>query len=192
MATAATTPIATLVAWTRSHPAYSYAVDATELGQGGTMIHSAFAVEYDGRVPVETVHVLAGNGAGSTVVWRSGDRVTVRPPGMLHAVALGMNVRDPRLLSPRKNDVRNAIFSRVADCVATHAADVTVQRSGEEETFTIRDPGGVKCGAEDGDAAVTVDRVTVSAVDGHPIKRERFVGDTLVEKWVMRDLRLGA
>ena len=189
MATLAAAPIAALVAWTRSHPAYSYAVDASELGEHG-MIRSAFEISYDGRVPVETVHVLAGNGAGSIVVWRDGDRVTVRPPGVLHAVALGMNVRDPRLLSPRKNDVRNAIFSRVADCVAAHAADVTVERSGEHETFVIREPAGVKCGAEDGDDAVTVDRVTVSAVDGHPIMRERYAGEVLLEKWVMRDLRL--
>ena len=189
MATLAATPIATLVAWTRSHPAYSYAVDATELGEHG-MIRSAFEISYDARIPVETVHVLAGDGAGSIVVWRSGDRVTVRPPGVLHALALAMNVRDPRLLSPRKNDVRNAIFSRVADCIAAHAGEVTVERSGDRETFTIHDPAGVRCGAEDGDVPVTVDRVTISAVDGRPMMRERYAGDVLVEKWVMRDLRL--
>jgi len=184
------TPIETLVEWTRSHPAYTYAVDATELTPNG-MVNSAFAIAYDGRVPVETIHVLAGNGAGSTVLWRGGDRVTVRPPGLLHVVSIGMSVRDPRLLSPRKNDLRNAIFSRVADCIAAHAEAVRVERSGAVETFTIRDPGGVHCGAEDGDAAVTLDRVTVSATDEHPLMRERFAGGTLVERWVMRDLHVG-
>jgi hypothetical protein len=190
MAVTPGTPIAALVAWTRSHPAYTYSVDATELGTNGSMVHSAFEISYDGRIPEETVHVLAGNGAGSTVTWRSGDRVSVRPPGVLRMVSIGMNVRDGRILSPRGNDVRNAIFSRVVDCIAEHADQVKVERTAAVQTFTIRNPAGVHCGAEDGDKAVTVDRVTISAEDEHPMMRERFAGDTLVERWVMRDLKV--
>jgi hypothetical protein len=180
-------PVAALLAWTRAHPAYRYTVDATEYG-GGVVQRTTMEVSYDARVPVQVVRVIEGSGRGTVVTWRGGDRVSVRPGGILHAITVSMNIRDARILSLRGNDVRTAIFSRVADCVAAHAETVHIERGPASTVITIRDPGGIHCGEEDGDRMVTVDRVTV-ALDERPIRRERFAGETLLERWEMRDVR---
>ena len=169
-------------------PAYTYTVDAIEYVNGQAQ-RSVLEVSYDARVPLEVVRVIEGNGRGTVVTWRGGDRVTVRPPGLLRVITVSMNVRDPPVLSPRKNDVRTAIFSRVADCVAAHADSVRVERLPETTVITIRDPAGIKCGDQDGDNEVTVDRFTVG-LDERPMRRERFAGETLLERWDMRDLRV--
>jgi hypothetical protein len=188
MIVAVNAPVDALLEWTRSHPAYAYTVDATELA-GTAVRHSTLEIAYDGRVPLETVRVIDGSGKGTVVTWRAGERAGVRPPGVLHALAIPMSVRDPRILSPRGNDVRAAIFARVADCIAAHAGEARIERGPATTAIEIRDPDGIRCGAEDGDARVTVDRVTLDR-DERPIARERYVGTTLVERWVMRDLRV--
>jgi hypothetical protein len=177
-----------LLEWTRSHPAYAYTVDATELS-GSALRRSTLEIDYDGRIPLETVRVIDGSGRGTVVTWRAGDRASVRPPGVLHALTIPMSVRDPRILSPRGNDVRAGIFSRVADCIAAHAGEARVEKGTASTAIELRDPAGIRCGAEDGDGRVTVDRVTLDR-DQRPIARERYIGATLVERWVMRDLRV--
>jgi hypothetical protein len=181
------TPVAALLAWTRAHPAYRYVVDATEYASGQVQ-RSTLDVTYDARMPLEVVRIISGNGHGSVVTWRGGNRVSVRPPGFFHVLSVSMNVRDPRVLSLRRNDVRTAIFSRVADCIAAHAGMVRIERGASATVITVSDPAGVRCGEEDGDLAVTVDRVTVGP-DDHPIVRERYAGETLVERWMIRDVR---
>ena len=189
MSIASDAPLAALVSWTEQHPAYVYRVAATEWS--GSAAHTTvMEVRYDGRLPTETVQILSGTGRGSTIVWRGGDRAVVRPAGPLHVVPLAMSVRDPRLLSPRRNDVRAAIFSRVTDCLTAHAAALHVDHSSERVRFTIDDPAGIRCGDENGEAGVTRDRVTVSAHDDAPLMRERYAGEMLVERWQVQDLHL--
>lgn len=100
-----------------------------------------------------------------------------------------MDVRDPRLVSPRGNDVRVAIFSRIAACFEAHANDLQSARVGETIVLTVRDQDGIRCGAEMADADATIDRITLSASDDAPLSRERYDGGVLVERWVVRDLR---
>jgi hypothetical protein len=188
MMVALNAPVAALLEWTRSHPAYTYTADAAELS-GNRLQRSTLAIAYDSRIPLETVRVIAGNGKGSIVTWRTGDRVSVRPPGLLHIVTVSMNVRDGRILSPRGNDVRSAIFARIADCITAHADGARIVRGTGTTAIEIRDPAGIHCGTEDGDAGGTLDRVTLDG-DEHPIQRERYVGATLVERWVIRNLRV--
>lgn len=184
------THLAALLAWTRAHPAYSYAVDATEYAGRGVQT-SSFQIVYDARGPYESVRVVRGKGAGSVVVWRGGDRVSVRTAGVLHVLPITLGIRDARVLSIRGNDVRAGIFARVAHCLAAHAANIATERASESlVVLSIHDAAGIHCGEEDGDSAVTVDRVTISSRDAQPVMRERYVGETLVERWIIRDLRV--
>lgn len=179
---------AVLLAWVQTHPSYSYTVDASERAGSGADERVTLRISYSAREGVERVRVLAGKGAGTDVLYAGGDRAKVRVGGFLHAVPVSVGIRDPRLLSPRKNDVRVGILGEVAACFARHGrAAVALPLAEGRIAIEIREPGGFGCGAADGDDRVTVDRIVIDG-DGRPLQRERYVGEALVVRWTIRDV----
>jgi len=188
---AADTVLGVLERWVRTTPAYSYAVGATEFS-GSRVESTTFEIAYDARTQTERIHVTAGPGAGSNITWNGGDRVAVRPPGIVHMLTVSLDVRNPKIMSMRGNDIRTGVLTRVIGCFRTHADHLTTERveAGGQSlaALTMTDPAGIHCGPEDGDAAVTRDRVLISPASGLPVMRERYAGTTLVERWIIRDL----
>ena len=172
----------TLGAWLKTHPAYSYTVKASELDAAGHIEDATLRVVYHSSGPLEQVHVVSGKGAGADITWHGANSVVVRPGGIFHVVSVSMSVRDPRILSPRGNDVRIADLSDVAACFAQRARMVSAPAN--EMIFEIDEPGQDSCGAHDD--GITRDRIVFSS-DGEPIRRERYVGNALVEAWAISD-----
>ena len=101
-----------------------------------------------------------------------------------------MSVRDSRILSPRGNDIRTAVFSRVVQCFVSAAARVRlVSTSSRANVIMLTDRAGEHCGDEYGSDKITGDRLTLDPVDGHPLMRERLSGTTVLERWTIHDLR---
>jgi hypothetical protein len=186
-------PVAVLEAWVSAHPRYSYTVEAKERNAAGAEIGATLRITVDMAKHTESVHVVRGSGAGSDIVWSGGDTVAVRGPGIAHLITVHMNVRDRRILSPRHNDIRTGVFARVAACFANDAAHVrTITSAAHEAVMTLTDDRGIACGPEYADGTITVDRITLDATDGHPVLRERLQGRSVVERWVISQLRIPA
>jgi len=183
-------PIAVLQSWLNVHPRYAYTTEASERGPAGDDVTATLNVTYDATTKTETVHIVRGKGAGSDIRWSGGPDVDVRGPGLLHLVTAKLSVRDPRILSPRGNDVRTAVFGGVAECFAAHADHVAlVSSSPSQKVIVLTINGGERCGDEYGPDKITADRLTLDATDGHPLMRERLSGTTVVERWKIDDLQ---
>jgi hypothetical protein len=183
-------PIAVLQSWLNVHPRYAYTTEASERGPAGTDVTATLNVTYDATTKTETVHIARGKGAGSDIRWSGGPDVDVRGPGLLHLVTAKLSVRDPRILSPRGNDVRTAVFAGVAACFAANADHVQlVSSSPSQNVIVLTINGGERCGDEYGPDKITADRLTLDAADGHPLMRERLSGTMVVERWKIDDLQ---
>jgi hypothetical protein len=85
------------------------------------------------------------------------------------------------------------VFARVAACFANAAAHVrTITSAAHQTIMTLTDARGIACGPEYADGTITVDRITLDATDGHPVKRERLQGLSVVERWLISDLHVPA
>lgn len=191
MTAAADTALQALERWVRTTPAYAYTVSATEFS-GSRVESTTFEITYDSRTQTEHIHVTAGPGAGSNIIWTGGDRVSVRPPGIIHVLTVSLDVRNPKIISMRGNDIRTGVLTRVVACYRAHADKLATERadlSGQSLlALAMNDPAGIHCGVEDGDAGVTRDRILISPTTGLPVLRERYAGATLVERWVISGL----
>lgn len=182
-------PLNVLQAWIDQHPKYAYTTEALERSPAGGDVRVTLRVTFDAGTNTETVHVVRGNGAGSDLRWSGGTGVEVRGPGLVHVLSLRLNVRDPRILSPRGNDIRTAVFSRVVGCFAAHADRVrTLSTSPQGTVIALEDARGIHCGDEYGGQDVTTDRLTLAG-DGRPVLRERLNGTTVVERWSIEDVK---
>lgn len=182
-------PAAILRAWNAGHPSYAYTVDAAERRADGSDRTARLRISYDAEARTESVRVVRGENRGTVLRWAGGSSIDVRLPGLLHIIPLKMPIRDPRALSPRKNDIRAGILARVAECYAGNAQSLHVERADAREiVLSIHDDRGIHCGDEYGDASVTRDEITLDAADGRPIMRERWVGPALVTRWVIFDV----
>jgi hypothetical protein len=183
-----TGPIAILQAWLDQHPRYAYTTEAYERRPSGD-VTATLRVTYDAAMKAETVHVVSGRGAGTDIQWSGGTSVVVRGPGIGHLVAVRTSVRDARILSPRGNDIRTAVFSRVARCFLVAADRVRVDTTSPlGKVIALTDAAGVHCGDEYGPSKITTDRLTLDPADGHPLMRERLSGTRVVERWTVHDL----
>jgi hypothetical protein len=188
---AADTALKALESWVRTTPAYAYTVSATEFS-GARVESTTFEIQYDSRTQTEHIHVAAGPGAGSNITWTGGDHISVRPPGIIHVLTVSFDIRNPKVMSMRGNDIRTGVLTRVVACYRAHADRLTTERadlSGQSlVALVMSDPAGIHCGVEDGDTGVTRDRILVSPTTSLPVLRERYAGNTLVERWVISDL----
>jgi hypothetical protein len=176
--------------WLDVHPRYAYTAQASERGPSGSDVVATLRVTYDAASKTETVHVAGGKGAGTDLRWSGGPDVEVRGPGILHVVSARMSIHDARLLSPRGNDIRTAVFSRIVACFNGAGDRVRVEStSPNASVITLTDPAGEQCGDEYGPDKITVDRLTIDPHDGRPLMRERLSGGIVLERWTIEDLR---
>ena len=120
-----------------------------------------------------TLEATSGKGAGMTLVWSGGTRVRVRG-GLFSILPVWLDLHDPRITSLRGNTMLRAQLGPALHCFEAHRDDVTE---------------GLRCPADSArDGDVTKDVLTVTQADSKVVRRERYVGSTLVERWVLSDV----
>jgi hypothetical protein len=173
---------------------YRVDIDANELvGEQWIVQQVRFSLLKPNRAKME---LLDGPSRGTVLVWDGGDRVRVRPGGVLGFVRLAFNLNDPKVMSKRGNTLLTPDFGKVLDCFATHREDVRVVPGppidGQATTSLVFEhaPGPVCPGDSVRDVAVNRDVVTIATESSLPLRRERFEGDRSVERWDLRNLRI--
>ncbi|MGC4113549.1 MAG: hypothetical protein QM765_02565 [Myxococcales bacterium] len=84
------------------------------------------------------MEVEDGRGAGTTLL-RHGDRVTIKPPGILGAIKLHKNVRDGILRSLRGKDLRTAGFLPELQLVLERWEQVELEIRGTDAVLRYAD-----------------------------------------------------
>jgi len=135
---------------------------------------------------------------GMVAIWNGGDRVIVFHHGVFAGVRVSFALHDRVVTSPRGNTVASADFGEALACFDEHA-DAVHERDGPsiggEPTIELVLSGGdgpIACpGYSDKDIlSVTRDAVVVDPRTNLPLRRMRYAGDTLLEQWDIRDLRV--
>jgi hypothetical protein len=143
------------------------------------------------------LEVENGKGAGTRLIWSGGDRVQVRG-GIFSVLPITLDLHDSRITSPRGNTMLRAEFGPTVDCFVAHRSAVTETPGSEvggkaTVLITLAVPSGIDCPADSAkDRAVTKDMLTVERDSAIVIERQRFVGDTLVERWKLSDVKFDA
>jgi hypothetical protein len=83
-------------------------------------------------------------------------------------------------------------YSYTVQAKERNAAGVEITSAAHQTIMTLTDARGIACGPEYADGTITVDRITLDATDGHPVKRERLQGLSVVERWLISDLHVPA
>ncbi len=142
------------------------------------------------------MEILDGPSRGTVLAWNGGDRVSVRPGGILGFVRLAFGLDDPRAMSKRGNSVLTPDFGKVLECFAAHADDVRIAPGpvveGRATTAIEFDhaPGPVCSTDSKKDRLVTRDVVTIFTQTSLPLRRERFEAERSVERWELRNLEI--
>jgi len=193
---AATAPLTAfqelLVKWSPVRD-FSVTIDAFEASGARTQSQR---LHYEFRTPEHArLEILDGPARGSIVVWNgTGQKATAFHRGF-GLFKLRADVRDPRLTSLRGNGVLTPNFGPLIDCFAAHRSHIS-EMSGpkvedESTEAIVLAYAGFTCpndSADDRD--VTRDVLYVAHSSGFPVLRERFAGETLVERWILHDLKV--
>lgn len=140
-----------------------------------------------------TLEATSGKGAGMTLVWSGGTRVRVRG-GLFSILPVWLDLHDPRITSLRGNTMLRAQLGPALHCFEAHRDDVTEGvgppvDGHPTDTIALAVAGGLRCPADSArDGDVTKDVLTVTQADSKVVRRERYVGSTLVERWVLSDV----
>jgi outer membrane lipoprotein-sorting protein len=179
--------------WSAVHD-YRVDIDANELvGESWHSRKIRYSLLRPNRARME---ILDGSSRGTALVWDGGDRIHVRPGGIMAFLRLSFALGDPRASSERGNTIFTPDFGKVLECFAAHAEDVRVTpgsalegKATTELTFEHA-PGPVCSNDSTTDLHVTRDVVTILTETGLPLRRERFEGERSVERWDLRNLRI--
>lgn len=141
--------------------------------------------------------IMDGPLRGMVAIWNGGDKVIVFHHGMLAGVRVPFPLHDRMVTSPRGNTVASANFGEALACFDAHAEFVRVQDGPEidgiqtVELVLNGDPAIACPGYSDKDILdVTKDVLVVDPHTNLPLRRLRYAGDTLLEQWDIRDLRV--
>jgi len=171
---------------------YSVTIDAHEVD--GSAVDDRI-IRFWFRKPQQAkIEVLKGQAAGTRLVWTGGDRARVRG-GIFQWLPIYLDLHDPRITSIRGNTMLRAEFQPALDCFVAHRDAVSESAGPKVDgqptvlvSMTI--PAGVNCPADSvKDRAVTKDVLTALRSSATVVKRERYVGDTLVERWTLSDMK---
>jgi outer membrane lipoprotein-sorting protein len=174
---------------------YSATIDAHEV-EGSSSDDRAMRFWFLGPDHAK-LEVLKGQGAGTRLIWSGGSKVGVRG-GVFSLFPVSLDLHDPRITSPRGNTMLRAEFQPVLDCFATHRNAVAEAPGppldGQATVLvTLSIAGGISCpGDSERDREVTKDVLTVAKATAVVQKRERYVGDALVERWVLSDMKFNS
>jgi hypothetical protein len=139
------------------------------------------------------MEVLKGPAAGTRLEWVGGDKARVRG-GIFSWFPIWLDLNDPRITSLRGNTMLRAELEPTLECFVAHRGSVT-ESAGPRvdgqttDLVTLSIPGGLGCPADSAkDRAVTRDVLTVGRDTGVLLRRERYAGDTQVERWLLSDV----
>jgi hypothetical protein len=139
------------------------------------------------------MEVLKGPAAGTRLEWVGGDKARVRG-GIFSWFPIWLDLHDPKITSLRGNTMLRAELEPTLECFAAHRSFVT-ESAGPRidgqptDLITLSIPTGLGCPADSTtDRVVTKDVLTVSHDTGVLLRRERYVGDTQVERWLLSDI----
>ncbi len=138
--------------------------------------------------------VVNGTKSGSVILWNGGDRVTAYRRNLSFFKIHG-GVRDHDLTSLRGNGILNPNMGDVLACYGDHRSDLREREGPEidgEATDEIALPyAGVTCPDDpESDRDVTLDELDISKKTGLVVMRKRYAGDTVVERWELKDYRI--
>jgi hypothetical protein len=140
------------------------------------------------------IEVVKGPAAGTRLVWTGGDRAHVRG-GIFSWLPVYLDLHDPRIVSLRGNTMLRAEFKPGLDCFVAHRDAVTESPGPKVDgqatvLVSMMIPSGVNCPADSAkDRSVTKDVLTALRSSATVVKRERYVGDTLVERWTLSEMK---
>ncbi|MGP6159271.1 MAG: hypothetical protein ACLPYS_17495 [Vulcanimicrobiaceae bacterium] len=170
---------------------YSMTIETTEWTRG-TAVQEV--LRYAFRKPaLARLEVVAGPRRGAVLVWRGGPKVVAYQRGfLLFKIVAG--VTSARVTSPRGNGILTPNLGDVLDCFAAHGQNVRESAGpsvdgAPSDAIALDYRGGSACPDDSSqDRAVTRDVLYVSRDSGYVVERERYEGDTLVERYLIRDL----
>jgi outer membrane lipoprotein-sorting protein len=141
--------------------------------------------------------IMDGPMRGMIAIWNGGDKVVVFHRGIISGVRVPFGLHDRMVTSPRGNTVASADFEAELDCFAAHPDLVRVhdgpQLDGDDTIELVMESvTPLECtGYSEHDyATITRDVLIVNAQTSLPMRRMRYEGDTLVEQWEIRNLRV--
>lgn len=188
------TPVLDQIAARMAH-AHDYAVtiDAHEV-DGNTVDDRVMRFWYlapnHAKLEVEN-----GKGAGTRLLWSGGDRIQVRG-GVFSVLPITLDLHDSRITSPRGNTMLRAEFGPTVDCFVAHRSAVTETPGPEVDgkatvLVALAVAGGIDCPADSAKdrSSVTKDVLTVGRDSAIVTERQRYVGDTLVERWKLSNVK---
>jgi hypothetical protein len=191
-ASAGQTPVLdALVKHTAALSDYAVTVDAHEVD--GTNSDDRVIRFWYRKPDRAKMEVLKGPAAGTRLEWIGGEKVRVRG-GIFSWFPIWLDLHDPKITSMRGNTMLRAELEPTLECFVAHRSAVT-EAPGPRVDGQVTDlvalsiPGGLGCPADSAtDRAVTKDVLTVSRDTGVLLRRDRYVGDTQVERWLLSDV----
>jgi hypothetical protein len=141
--------------------------------------------------------IMDGPLRGMVAIWNGGDKVIVFHHGMLAGVRVPFSLHDRMVTSARGNSVASADFGNALACYDEHPDMVHVHEGPEIDgnatiELVLSGDTPIACpGYPDKDVAVvTKDALIVDAHTSLPMRRLRYAGDTLIEEWDIKNLRV--
>jgi len=131
--------------------------------------------------------VVAGNGAGGIAVWRGGDMVLVRPPGLLSRFVLALGRHDPHVVDARGRSCGQTTRDNFASDFAaggtlSESPGPNVDGAPTDVVTWARDPGDK--------AADSRRELFISRTTHLPAELKSFAAERLVEDTFYRDIHL--
>lgn len=123
--------------------------------------------------------IVSGPGAGAATAWRGGGTVTTHQAGRLAAIKLTVAIDDPRVQTLRGDTVDTGTFTydlqymlATPGTLAESAGPTIAGSATRAVTLRVKDPAV---------AAVTKAVLDVSTASHLPVRRQLFVGSTIVK-----------
>jgi hypothetical protein len=143
------------------------------------------------------LEVVKGPAAGTRLEWVGGAKARVRG-GIFSWFPIWLDLHDRRITSLRGNTMLRAELEPTLECFVAHRGAVREAPGPRVEglttdVVTLTVPSGLGCPADsETDRTVTRDVLTVAHDSGVLLRRERYVGETLVERWDLSEVKLDA
>ena len=177
--------------WSGLHD-YSVTIDEYEVMGNETSVHE---LHYAFKKPNHArLDVVAGTKSGSTIVWNGGDGVIAYRRKMSFFKIHG-TVHDHDLTSLRGNGILSPNMGDLLACFGEHRALLREREGpvidGDPTDELVLPYLDVTCPDDSpSDRGVTLDVLDVSRRTGLIMLRRRYEGETVVERWELKDYRI--
>ena len=177
--------------WTNLHD-YAVTIEEHEVMGSETSEHE---LRYEFAKPDHArLDVVQGTKSGSVILWNGGDRVTAYRRNMSFFKIHG-GVKDHDLTSLRGNGVLSPNMGDLLACFGQHRSALR-EHDGPvvdgEATDELQLPyADVSCPDDSpADRAITLDVLVVSKKTGLILERKRYEGESVVERWDLKDYKI--